>query len=483
MKIYAQELSMSHRDKGHFDMLFEHAPISLWEEDYTGIKLFFDNLRAQGVTDLDAYLALHPDQIETCMRRIQVLDVNQRTVKLFGAASKADLLANLDRILRGDMRSHFRAELLALWNGETSWDGEGINYTLQGQPVNIRLHWRVLPGFEETLGRLLVTIEDITALKQAERRFQSLFEAAPISIWQEDYSALKQYFDALCAQGVTDLKDYVETHPDIVPYCMGLLKVLDVNQKTLELFKADSREHLLTNLGQVFRDEMGHHFIHEMLDLWNGRLAYQQEGINYALDGEPINVLVDVRVMPGHEDDFAWVQVAIQDITLRKKAENYLRYLGTHDALTGVYNRAYFEDQLLHLAEAKSVEKIGFIMADLNGLKVINDRIGHQAGDNFIRRAAEVLKAAFGEGETVARIGGDEFAVLALDVTEEDMVKAVERIRSLIPLNNKYYQGPELSMALGYAIHQLDESMEKTFGRADQNMYKEKDRHYQAVRR
>lgn len=469
--------------RGHFHMLFEYAPISLWEDDYSGIKSSFDSLRAQGVTDLAAYLDAHPEQIEACMRLIHVVDVNQQTLQMFGAKSKKDVFNNLDSIFRDEMRRHFRSELLALWNGETIWSGEGINYTLQGQPVSIRLNWRILPGYEETWTCVLVTIEDITPLKRAERRFEALFESAPISLWQEDYSGLKRYFDKLRAQGVTDLKEYIEANPGTVSHCMGLLQVLHVNQKTLELFKASSQEHLLANLGQIFRDDMEDHFVHEMLDLWNGKLSYQQEGINYALDGEPINVLVDVRVMPGHEENFGWVQVALQDITLRKKAENYLRYLGTHDILTGVYNRAYFEEQLLQLTEADQGESIGFIMADLNGLKAVNDRLGHQAGDNFIRRAAEVLKAAFTGDEVVARIGGDEFGVLLKKTDEEQMLKAIERIRSLMPLNNKYYQGPELSMSLGYAIHQPGELLERTFGRADQNMYKEKDRHYQSTRK
>ncbi len=473
---------MPQQDEGHFHMLFEYAPISLWEEDFSGIQQFFADLRAQGVTDLGTYLDSHPDQIEACMRRIKVLDVNLQTVKMFGAASKADLLASLDRIFRDEMNTHFRAELLSLWRGDLTWFGDGVNYNLQGRPVNIRLHWRILPGFEETFGRVLITIEDITALKQAERRFQSLFEAAPISLWQEDYSGLKQFFDSLRADGVTNLDEYLVVHPEAVSHGMSLLKVLDVNQKTLELFKADSKGHLLTHLDLVFRDGMETHFKREMLDLWNGRLVYEQEGINYSLEGEPINILVDVRVMPGHEDDFGWVQVAIQDITTRKKAENYLRYLGTHDVLTGAFNRAYFEEQMNHLAGKKDAEPISIIMADLNGLKEVNDHIGHQAGDNFIRRAAEVLKAAFNDNETVARIGGDEFAVLLSKTNEEEAASALERIRSLIPLNNKYYQGPELSMALGCATSQAGETLEKTFGRADQLMYKDKDRHYQSAR-
>lgn len=199
--------------RGHFQMLFEHAPISLWEEDYSGIKSFFDGLRAQGVTDLAAHLDAHPEQIEDCMKRIQVLDVNQQTLTLLGAASKRELVANLDSVFRDEMRRHMRSELLALWGGELTWSGEGVNYTLQGQPVDIRLNWRILPGHEEDWSSVLVTIEDITEIREAERRFQSLFETSPISIWQEDYSAVKQFFDGLRELGVSDLEEYLRAHP------------------------------------------------------------------------------------------------------------------------------------------------------------------------------------------------------------------------------------------------------------------------------
>jgi diguanylate cyclase (GGDEF)-like protein len=469
--------------RGHFQMLFEHAPISLWEEDYSGIKSFFEELRAQGVTDLAAYLDSHPVQVQECMKRIQVLDVNQQTLTLLGAASKKELLASLDSVFRDEMRRHFRSELLALWSGELTWSGEGVNYTLQGQPVDIRLNWRILPGHEDTWASVLVTIEDITEIREAERRFQSLFEVSPISIWQEDYSAVKQFFDGLRDQGVSDLEEYLRAHPEAVAHGMGLIRVTDVNQKTLELFKAGSKSQLLSDLGKVFRDGMGEHFKQELLDLWNGSLTYQREGINYSLDGDPLNVLVDLRVMPGHEEDFSWVQVAIQDITSRKKAENYLRYLGTHDTLTGLYNRAYFEEQLTKAAEMGAKSSISILLADMNGLKTVNDQVGHQAGDALIRRAAEVLKTSFNDGEVVARIGGDEFAVLLQGRNEAEVRKVLERIRSLTSLNNKFYQGPELSISVGYAMRHEGEPLEKTFGRADHFMYKEKDRHYQSMRK
>ena len=461
----------------HYHTLFEYAPLSLWEEDYSGIQRLFDGLRQKGIASLDDYLQAHPDFADACMRQMKLVSVNQQTLKMLKAASQEQLAARLDQVFRDGMRPHFRAELLALWAGELLWSGEGINYALDGQPLDILLHWRILPGYEQSWERVLVTIEDITARKQAERRLQNLFEASPISLWEEDYSALKAYFEQLRSSGVTDLQSHLQEHPEAVTACMGLIKVLNVNQKTLELFRADSKEHLLAQLDQVFRDEMGTHFARELIDLWNGKLAYERDGINYALDGEPLNIHLDFRIMPGHADDFGWVMVAIQDITARIKAEEYLRYLGTHDVMTGLYNRTFFEETLQRL-EKESAAPVSILIADLDGLKEVNDSLGHQAGDALVRRAAEVLKASLEPGQTVARIGGDEFAMFLPGVDAPAATEVLQRVEMLVGLNNKYYREPELSISLGAATRQAGLSLEKTISQADNAMYHNKSRHY-----
>jgi len=438
-------------------------------------------LRQRGVQSLETYLAAHPAFVDECMGRIEVVRVNQKTLELFKAASSDDLLSNLEQVFRDGMRQHLQSELLVLWEGDLAWCGEGVNYTLAGQALDILLHWQILPGFEQNWQRVLVTIEDITSRKQAERRLRDLFEASPISLWEEDYSALKAYFETLRAQGVTDLEAYVRTHPEVVLTCLGLIKVLNVNQKTLTLFGAQSKEQLLSSLDQVFRAEMEKHFARELVDLWNGKLAYEREGINYSLNGEPLNVHLDFRIMPGHEADFGWALVAIQDISARKKAEDYLRYLGTHDVMTGLYNRAYFEETLVKL-EKKRREPISIIIADLNELKGTNDSLGHQAGDNLIRRAAEVLKANFDGDQIAARIGGDEFIVILPGLDAQAAAEAVGQVQKLIELNNKFYREPELSISMGVATSQPGLPLEKVIGLADQAMYLSKAAHHRRRR-
>lgn len=464
-------------DEEHFKKLFEYAPISLWEQDFSGIKTLFDGLRSRGVRSLESYFEQHPVFIDECMRQIVILNVNLQTLTMLKAKSKSELLANLGKVFRDGMRQHMRDELLALWNGNLDWSGEGVNYALDGKPVDIILHWRILPESGATWERVLVSIEDITARKNAERRFQAMFESSPVSLWEEDYSALKSYFDSLRAEGVTDLQVYLDEHPEAVSHCTTLLKIVNVNRKTLDLYGAQSKELLLSNVDKIFRGEMTDHFTKELVDMWNGKLSYERDGVNYSLSGDPLNIHLEFQIMPGHETDFGWVIVAIQDITASKKAEEYLRYLGTHDVMTSAYNRAFFEETIMQF-EKKRQDPISIVIADLNGLKYVNDHFGHQTGDKLIRRAAEALKASCYEGYIAARIGGDEFAIIMPGVDEQTAAEALERIQALIVLNNKYYRDPELSISLGAATSRADTSLEKVISLADDAMYQNKAAHH-----
>src|ERR1700693_5879029 len=92
--------------------LFEFAPISLWEQDFSGLKAYFDQLRAEGVTDLRAYLATRPEAVSQGMGRIRVLNINRKTVALFRAGSKRELLDRLDEVFRDEMQAHFADEMV-----------------------------------------------------------------------------------------------------------------------------------------------------------------------------------------------------------------------------------------------------------------------------------------------------------------------------------------------------------------------------------
>jgi diguanylate cyclase (GGDEF)-like protein len=203
--------------------------------------------------------------------------------------------------------------------------------------------------------------------------------------------------------------------------------------------------------------------------------------INYALDGSERYVLLQFSVLPGHEGDWALVQVALTDITARKKAEAYLEYLGKHDVLTKLHNRAFYVDELNRL-ERKSLRPVSAVVIDLNGLKEANDQLGHDAGDALLRRLGEVLNGAATQPNHAARIGGDEFAVLMPGADKQAVAAMVETIGELLKINNQFYSNAPLSISLGVATSEPGETMEAMVRRADIAMYAQK-RAYHASRK
>ncbi len=470
----------------NFHDVFQNAPVSLWIEDYSAVRALLDALRQQGVTDFEAHLEAHPYVLGQAMARIVVVEVNATTLKLFKAESQDALLANLHRVFRDDMSRHFAYELKRMWDGQVDIEIEGINYALDGMPVQVLLRRSLLPGHEQDWSRVLISITDITERKRAMERLaaselhaQGLFEHSPVSLWLEDYSALRSYLEGLRAQGITNIRRHLVEHPEVVLESMQRIRVVDVNQQTLELFGAASKTALIDNLHRVFRDEARRHFEAELVDLWDGKITAEYEGINYALHGEPVDILLRRTALPGSERSWQRVLVAISDITARKKAESYMQYLGTHDVLTGLKNRAFYEDAL-HRLQAEQRVPVSVLVLDLNGLKPINDAQGHEAGDQLLRRAAEVLLKAAGANDVVARIGGDEFAMLLPYQDERAAQQVHNRILHMAEVDNQFYTGARLSYAVGRATAYAGMALEQAHRAADQQMYRAKQAFYAA---
>ncbi|MBO0906130.1 sensor domain-containing diguanylate cyclase [Jiella sonneratiae] len=463
---------------------FGLAPVPLWLEDFSGVKRLLAAWRDAGVTEIRRHLADNPDVVEAAARQIRVVAVNQRTLDLFEASSFEDLAANLGRVFSGDMFNSHADELTQLWQGRTTFTSLAVNYTLGGRRLDVQLKARILPGHEEDWRRVLVSTEDVTEREEGRRRLaasesfaRGLFEHSPISLWVEDFSVVKSLMDEVRWRGVVDFRTFLDVHPEFVSRCMSEIRVVDVNRHTLDLFKAEDKPTLLSRLGDVFRDDMEPHFREQLIDLWNGKLFQQREVVNYSLDGELLHVHLQFSVFPGRDTDWSLVQVALTDITARKKAEAYLEFLGKHDILTKLYNRSFFVDELNRL-ERKGPLPVTVIVADLNGLKAINDTLGHGAGDALLRRAGEVLQEAVQKPHCAARIGGDEFVVMMPASNEAEGQQMTAAIEELVDVNNQFYSGPTLSFSLGVATSMATERLEDTVKRADRRMYEAKRRHY-----
>ena len=464
--------------------MFDLAPISMWLEDFSGVKKLLEQWRHAGVSDLRSYLLEDLGRVQACSKLIQVLHVNQKTLKLFEADNQEHLIANLGNVFRDDMLHTHIEELLQVWNNKTEFSSDSVNYTLSGKRLDVQLSARVLPGYEESWGRVLLTLEDVTTRETARRQLarsedyaRGLFAHSPISLWVEDFSHVKRLFGDLRDVGIRDFRVFVDVHPEFVDRCMQEIRVIDVNEQTLTMFGATNKMTLLSRLNEVFRDDMRPHFSEQLNELWHGNLFHQREVVNYSLTGEQLHVHLQFSVFPGHEDKWDLVLVALTDITARKRAEAYLEFLGKHDELTKLHNRAFMVDEMNRL-ERKGPFPVSVIMLDLNGLKEINDQLGHAAGDSLLRRVGEVLNKAVDKPLRAARIGGDEFAVLMPATDERGGIAIMENIQSLIDINNQYYSGTPLSLSMGCATAHHGERLEAVIQRADALMYDAKRTNY-----
>jgi len=156
--------------------LFESSPISLWEEDFSEVKKYFDDLRSRGIKNLRRYFIEHPEELVRCAGMAKILDVNQATLGLYGAKTVEELRGELSRIFTRDFQDKFTEELVALSEGRTLFASEFDNQALTGDVKHVNLILSVVPGYEDTLEKVLVSIIDLTERKRMEEELRSTKE-------------------------------------------------------------------------------------------------------------------------------------------------------------------------------------------------------------------------------------------------------------------------------------------------------------------
>lgn len=189
-----------HESEQRYRMVFENSPVSIWEEDFSGVKALLDGLKQQGVTDIGTWFEQHPETLQQCAQEAKVVDVNAAALAMLGAESKEKLLGGLADTFTPESFDTFREELVHLWNGGTGMSHDTIVHTLGGELRNVTVYFAVCPGYEKTLGKIIVSIVDITERKNAETAtfeaqqiFRTLVENSPDIITRYDRDCRRTY--------------------------------------------------------------------------------------------------------------------------------------------------------------------------------------------------------------------------------------------------------------------------------------------------
>jgi PAS domain S-box-containing protein len=220
-----------------------------------------------------------------------------------------------------------------------------FNNALNGQPQQYEVSVRKTDGSILTLsvnsapiyskGKVIGTVNfgrDITesmqiekALEESEEQYRSLFENSPISLWEEDLSKVKTYIDSLRNKGVEDFRIYFESHPEEVDRCSRMVRVINVNNATVSLFRARSKEELLKDINQIFSEHSLDIFREELVAISEGRTAFEGEDLVKTLTGDNLQIYMKWSVAPGYEETYSRRQVSIIDITERIRIEEQIK--------------------------------------------------------------------------------------------------------------------------------------------------------------
>ncbi len=372
----------------------------------------------------------------------QFYEVNQEACRMRGYTREELLGLRIDDVVHSDhlhkAKEHFQ---------EVKEKGRAEG-TLMGVRKDNSIFWYDIFAVKISEDLYISFQTDVTERKEKERqlqaseeKFRSLFERNLLAIYLHDYEG----------------------------------NIVDVNQEVCSQ-SGYSREELLEM--SVFdliltKEEGGLLSKEEILQIWDQMELGERvvvEDMHQRKDGAIINVEVSTGAI--NYDQRKVIMAIIKDITESKKAQERINYLSFHDHLTGLYNRAFLEEEMKRLDTERQLP-ISIIMADLNGLKLVNDVYDHQTGDEMLKSAAEIIQNSCRKEDIIGRWGGDEFVILLPQTTEEETERIHRRIKDHCREVN--VEGVPISLALGSGTRDSPEkSLEAALKEAEDSMYKQK---------
>jgi diguanylate cyclase (GGDEF)-like protein len=315
------------------------------------------------------------------------------------------------------------------------------------------------------------------ALRAGEERFRSLYDNAPVALWEQDWSAVREAVSLLDDGGVDDVADYLKSHPDDVARLARLVRINNVNGAALAQVGASEKDLAILSLAQNFNEAAMPQFIEAVAALAGGAQLHACESTFQKLDGASRNNEVTMLVMPGHAYALDFVIVSTIDITERKRMDAELLMLATTDFLTGLPNRREFmarlDDELARL-QRQMDECAAVLMLDIDHFKRVNDEHGHAAGDAVLRHLAALMRVGQRKIDKLGRVGGEEFAILLPGANGDAALAYAERLRQSVASAPIEVDGKTLTITVSIGIASLnasDPSSDAALIRADKALY------------
>ncbi|MGM0646702.1 MAG: PAS domain S-box protein, partial [Thermodesulfobacteriota bacterium] len=327
--------------------------------------------------------------------------------------------------------------------------------------------WECRPWYDmdDTIGGFLLYTEDITdrvhneqAQKEQQELLETLFDSAPLVLLVIDDQRRLRRVNAFAAQLAG------RTESEMLGMCAGeAMRCVHANDSDQGCGFGPSCEQCLV--------------ARTVLDTLQTGSSKLQIEAPLTLEGDTAgrDLTFMVSSAPVTFQDRRMALLTMQDISDRKAYEQHIQYISLHDQLTGLYNRAYLENELNRLNRSRA-HPLTLICMDLDGLKVVNDTLGHNQGDMQLQACARILQEVFRSSDILARIGGDEFVALLPETPLEVGEGILHRIREAVEAFNREQQGKiPLGISIGLACATTqDQDLDTVFKEADDLMYRDK---------
>jgi len=415
-----------------------------------------------------------------------ILDINPRFTELFGYTLEELKAKNIDEIsfyplerIGEGLELTKKAQRFQLTKFETfrrKKDGTDIPVQISTSQVKIN----------ENVQGVIALYQDITIQKQNEKLNQVLYHISRAANSQVGLSELYAIIHHELNQ-VIDARNFY-------------IALLNKEQDQLDfVYYSDEKETNFSSEELTYRNTLTGYLIeqgqsllldyHSICDLVNeGKVKNPGEmtkqmcwlGIPLKIEEKVIGAMTVQNYydpVSYSEKDVKLMEIAADQVAtaiIRKQSEEKITYISFHDSLTGLYNRAYFEEELKRMNHSRYYP-LNVIMIDVNGLKAVNDAFGHQQGDQLLKNLAKLVQTTSRKGDILARLGGDEFAIILPNTSLSDTEKFCQRLSNAC-LQNSFkpaYLNPNISM--GYASQDGSlASSEELIREADEKMYQNK---------
>ncbi len=372
---------------------------------------------------------------------------NQAYEAFFGVAPEQMLGQHISEVLGPEFYEPAREQIEAALRGEAQLFDRALA-AMDGSQWHLQVSYVPDLVDGEVRGFLVLAI-DITERRQAElaataaeSRFRTLFESAPIGTYLVDREL--RVVDAN-AVGAT---------------LLGRRRSDLIGRAVLDITHPDDRDDCREQYAR----------------LWSGEAETCRLEKRYLhADGHEIWTQVDMTLLREADGSASYALGQVQDISDRRQLQQELEYLADHDDLTGVLNRRGLQRELVrHTAEVRRYGAAGALLVlDLDNFKVVNDTLGHKAGDELIAAVAADMAARLRSSDVLARLGGDEFAVIVPRGSADDALAVGRSLVEVVRARPSWGGdgGSPLTLSVGVAAFDGMASAEEMLDRADSAMY------------